>query len=67
MNSNFDIYDYDNDMSKRELEALSQAKVQLYDRFTQIISVTINKIYDGFSGEDLLPYFSELAPYVSRL
>ena len=38
----------------------------MYKRYNSLISELINKIYDGLTGEDLLPYYIEIASYIYR-
>lgn len=39
----------------------------MYNRFNLFISEVINKIYDEHFGEDLLPYYTEIASYIWRM
>ena len=58
---------FDSECSKEERESVSHVKMQMYKRFYCFISEGINKIYDGLTGEDLLPYYSEIASYIWKM
>jgi len=41
--------------------------MHMYNRLNMFISEAVNKVYDERSGDELMPYFSEISSYLWRM